>query len=140
MDSDSMGDPLHVTVVVTRTGGIAGLRRQWQIDSRGDEASEWVSLIQECPWSGAASNASGADRFAWSIVALLGPDRHDAELSDDQIDGPWALLVEAVRARGAPVAPAPRPSPSPAPPPAEPEERAESAEPEERAESAEPTG
>ena len=90
MDSDIMGDPVHVTVVVTRTGGIAGLRRQWQVDSRGDEASEWVSLIEECPWSRAASSASGADRFAWSIVALLGPDRHDAELSDDQIDGPWS--------------------------------------------------
>ena len=115
MDSDRMGDPLHVTVVVTRTGGIAGLRRQWQVDSRGDEASEWVSLIEECPWSRAASSASGADRFAWTIVALLGPQRHDAELSDDQIDGPWALLVEAVRTRGAPVTPAPRPSPSPAP-------------------------
>ena len=120
MDSDTRDDPIHVTVVVTRTGGIAGLRRQWQVDSRGDEASEWVSLIQECPWSGAASSASGADRFAWSIVALLGPDRHDAELSDDQIDGPWALLVEAVRTKGAPVAAAPRPSPSPAPPPAAP--------------------
>ncbi len=122
MDSDSMDDPVHVTVVVTRTGGIAGLRRQWQVDSRGDEASEWVALIEECPWPRAASRASGADRFAWSIVALLGPDRHDAELSDDQIDGPWAILVEAVRTRGAPVRPAPRPTPSPAPSPAEPEE------------------
>ena len=121
MDSDIMGDPIHVTVVVTRTGGIAGLRRQWQVDSRGDEASEWVSLIEECPWSRAGSSASGADRFVWSIVALLGPDRHDAELSDDQIDGPWAILVEAVRTRGAPVRPAPRPTPSPAPSHADPE-------------------
>jgi hypothetical protein len=39
-----------VEVDVARSGGIAGITRRWSAQPAGDEASEWISLIDRCPW------------------------------------------------------------------------------------------
>jgi hypothetical protein len=46
-----------VEVDVARTGGIAGITRRWSAQPPESEASEWISLIDRCPWSEAPSPA-----------------------------------------------------------------------------------
>lgn len=99
--------PIAITVV--RTGGFAGLRKQWEALPPPDEAPTWIALIEECPWDGPRSQSHGADRYAWSVSASLAPSvlaspsaehgrqTHQAELADQDIHGPWRVLIEAVR-------------------------------------------
>ena len=96
---DAVGDPV-VTVTVTRTGGIAGLRRKWRAEAGEDDADTWIALIGECPWDAVQLQrfAAGADRFMWSIDAQCGPDeQRQAELADSDVQGPWQELIDAVR-------------------------------------------
>lgn len=105
-----------VVVRVVRTGGIAGLRREWRVEAGVDEATRWSALIEDCPWEGeAAVPASGADRFVWRIDARCAdrPPR-TAEVSDAALTGPWRALVEEVRSQGS-AGPTPSPSPGASP-------------------------
>ena len=49
-----------VEVDVARTGGIAGMTRRWTAQPPEDEASEWISLIDRCPWRDARPPVGGA--------------------------------------------------------------------------------
>lgn len=97
-----------VAVLVTRTGGFAGLTKRWRAEPAESEASEWIALISQCPWDAVADRSSthgsthhaarGADRFTWAIHARCGEEHeHDAELTDDDLVGAWRRLVDAVR-------------------------------------------
>lgn len=103
-----------IEVDVARTGGFAGITRRWTAQPPPDEASEWISLIDRCPWdeaptptpSGrtAAPSPVVADRdpvpdgFVWWIRASWsGTFTKEAELPDDAITGAWRELVDAVR-------------------------------------------
>lgn len=101
---EQSSDPDPVVVEVTRTGGIAGLRRSWRAESEPDEATELIALIEQCPWEAAAEPCApspGADRFAWRIHARCDPEReHDARLADGDLTGAWRDLVDAVRSWG----------------------------------------
>ncbi|MFB8388325.1 protealysin inhibitor emfourin [Microbacterium sp. NPDC055910] len=91
-------------VVVTRTGGVAGMRRAWRAEPGPDEAPVLIELIEQCPWDAVADPCDpprGADRFVWRIHARCDDDReHDAELADAELTGAWRALVDAVRAWG----------------------------------------
>jgi len=114
--------PPAVEVDVARSGGIAGITRRWSAQPVGDEASEWISLIDRCPWDDAAAPgpepAPGAaptaeddhrrshrdrrppvpDGFTWWIRATWSDsDPREAELVDDEVVGAWRDLVDAVR-------------------------------------------
>lgn len=103
-----------VAVAVIRTGGFAGLRREWRAEPPADEADHWVGLIERCPWDAAdAFDPTSADRFQWCIRAQTGVRRHEAELADRAVTGPWRDLVDEVRR----VSGGPTPSPSPGPDP-----------------------
>ncbi|MDL5353216.1 protealysin inhibitor emfourin [Microbacterium sp. zg-YB36] len=91
-------DEPSVTVTVVRTGGIAGMRRQWRAAPVGEEAGEWVALIEQCPWDRSPGDASGADRFCWRVSAEAGATKHEADLPDADVQGPWRALIDAVRA------------------------------------------
>jgi len=86
-------------VAVTRTGGFAGLTRVWKAEPPDDEASEWIALIDRCPWDECADpNPRGADRFQWSIRAQFDAAwEREADLPDSALTGPWRELVDAVR-------------------------------------------
>lgn len=96
-----------VEVDVARTGGFAGITRRWTAQAPEDEASDWISLIDRCPWDraprpGEADDPSGAspmpDRFVWWIRASwTGADPREAELPDEELTGAWRELVDAVR-------------------------------------------
>lgn len=102
--------PAAVEVAVKRTGGFAGLSRQWRAEPPAEEASDWVALIARCPWDAASTPSRhaparreaeprpGADRFVWWIQARCGEDdEREAELPDDEVTGAWRDLVDAVR-------------------------------------------
>lgn len=93
-----------IVVHVVRTGGFAGLRREWTAEPDPDEAPAWVSLIEECPWEAATATArsDGADRFVWGIDARLRRHAWSVQLGDGDVEGPWRTLVDAVREFGAP--------------------------------------
>ena len=101
-----------VAVTVTRSGGIAGLRRTWRAEPDSAEAPQWIALIDECPWDavdeGVARTTRGADRYVWHVDARLGEAERVAALADPDVRGPWRQLIDAVRAaasdspRGAP--------------------------------------
>ena len=91
----------QVVIAVVRTGGIAGIRRQWRVEADAPDAEEWITLIDSCPWEQDADAGSGADRFMWSIRARTPSEHRERELPDSALDGPWRALVEAVRAAAA---------------------------------------
>jgi hypothetical protein len=92
-------EPTRVIVVVVRTGGLAGLRREWRAEPAADDTAHWIELIDGCPWDDHPPSTRGADRYVWSIRARYDerPERV-VELGDAQVDGPWRTLVDEVRA------------------------------------------
>jgi hypothetical protein len=87
-----------ITVTVVRTGGFAGIRREWNARPPEPERPRWLMLIRQCPWDAAdESDAGGADRFVWHIEAQLGDDDHRAEVPETRLHGPWRDLVAEVQ-------------------------------------------
>jgi hypothetical protein len=93
-----------IVVHVVRSGGFAGLRREWTAAPEPDEASAWIALIEDCPWDAATGSAppTGADRFQWAINARCSDAERTARLGDTDVRGPWRALVDAVREFAAP--------------------------------------
>jgi hypothetical protein len=95
------GEPL-VVVAVTRSGGIAGLRREWRVEPAASDVPHWVTLIESCPWDAVDTcPPQGADRYVWRIRARCETPQdtveRDAELQDPQVEGPWQALIDEVR-------------------------------------------
>lgn len=88
-------------IVVIRTGGVAGIRRRWQVEPPREEAPRWIELIDHCPWEAPAPTPPGADRYVWSIQARTPEMRRERDLPESALDGPWRQLVDAVRAAAA---------------------------------------
>jgi hypothetical protein len=84
------------TIVVVRSGGFAGLHREWCVSSVDDDRIDWAALVEACPWNSRAPRAMGADQFVWSITAA-GPDKRTATLGDPALTGPWRELVTTVQ-------------------------------------------
>jgi hypothetical protein len=92
--------PAHapVSVTVTRTGGFAGIRKEWHTEPPEEDVPRWVALIDGCPWDAVIElTGPGADRFVWRINARCGPEERGAELPDSDLQGPWRELVDEVR-------------------------------------------
>lgn len=88
-----------MVVTVVRSGGIAGMRRQWRAAPPPEEVPRWRELVASCPWDDPGTDAEGADRFTWSIRAADdAATPREAEVPDSRLDGPWRALVDAVRA------------------------------------------
>lgn len=102
------GGEKAIVVEVIRTGGLAGLRREWRAAPPPDATRRWVILIERCPWDAAdAADPKGADRFQWFIRARAGAERREAELADRALTGPWRELVDEVRRAAASEPPRP---------------------------------
>lgn len=98
-----MAEPAEVRIQVTRSGGVAGIRRGWCVESQ--EADAWEPLVAACPWD-AEPECVGADRFVWLIEVAAPPPVRTARLPAGAVHGPWRELVERVREQGEPVRPA----------------------------------
>ncbi|WEG07821.1 hypothetical protein PU630_11265 [Microbacterium horticulturae] len=92
-------DQPAVSVTVVRTGGFAGLRREWNAQPPEPQRERWVMLIRQCPWDepDAAAPAPAPDRFTWHIQAQLGADDRSADVPETQLHGPWRDLVAEVQ-------------------------------------------
>lgn len=90
----------RVVVAVIRSGGIAGLRRRWLVETeaQNDDAATWIARIDRCPWDADLDSDRGADRYVWTIRARTPAEQREREIPDGALDGPWLELVEAVRA------------------------------------------
>ncbi|TDX74106.1 hypothetical protein EDF35_4139 [Rathayibacter sp. PhB151] len=85
-------------VIVSRSGGFAGLRRVWRIDvdQQPDEGA-WHALIGSLDWDdrprAAATPAGRPDRFVYEIRVQT----HTVRLGETELDGAWRELVERVK-------------------------------------------
>jgi hypothetical protein len=104
-ESPAPTDP-QVVIAVVRTGGIAGIRRQWRVEPDPADAPEWLSMVDSCPWDADGDTSTGADRFVWLIRVHTPSEKRERELPDSALDGPWRELVDAVRAAAKAAAPA----------------------------------
>jgi hypothetical protein len=92
-------EALTFRILVVRSGGIAGIRQQWQVEPQ-DDADDWVALVQACPWGATGSDPSSRDRFSWRIEARMPRPVCTATVPDAQLVGPWRALVDRVREVG----------------------------------------
>jgi hypothetical protein len=123
-------------VIVSRSGGIAGMRMTWQVRIEDQpDASDWFALLRALPWDQVDHQAVRPDRFVYRIrfekPADPEPDgdgrtsaddapglpaEAEATLAEQQLKGPWRELVDRVRAVGGPRSAGSRTSaPTPAP-------------------------
>lgn len=98
-DATDDADRSRIVVAVVRTGGFAGLRRRWRVEPAPEQAPQWVDLVERCPWDEQtdATTDAGADRFVWSIHAVLREQQREQVVPDTQLQGAWRDLVDAVR-------------------------------------------
>jgi hypothetical protein len=92
--------PPRVEVAVIRSGGFAGLQREWRVEPDPVDVPHWTELIEKCPWDEPVDGrAPEADRFTWRIRARCepGPTRR-AELPESSLIGAWRRLVDEARA------------------------------------------
>ena len=88
----------HVAVRLTRTGGLAGITRRWQAEAPEGDASQWVAVIDQCPWDETPPTDSvRTDGFTWRIVAVVRHDERSVVLPESAAVGPWATLISVVR-------------------------------------------
>lgn len=86
-------------VIVSRSGGLAGLRITWQVrvDEQPDR-DDWYLLIEEIPWGRPPPVPPEPDRFIYRIRC----EPHEATLAERQLTGPWRRLVDRVQERAEP--------------------------------------
>ncbi|WP_353115022.1 protealysin inhibitor emfourin [Microbacterium sp.] len=98
-DGDTGAEGPAIVILVMRSGGIAGLRRRWEVAARGDDEGRWTELLESCPWDDPAPRPDGgADRFTWSIRARMSDDERVRDLPESAVTGAWRDLIDAVRA------------------------------------------
>src|SRR5690554_6133623 len=67
--------PGELGIRVERTGGIAGLRREWSVHVHGEsEVERWTPVVEACPWEEEAPEPVQPDRFVYEIRVTL-PNR-----------------------------------------------------------------
>ncbi len=86
-------DELPFVITVARTGGFAGVRREWSIEvSAPQDAERWRPIVEACPWDDVATSAT-PDGFVYDLRVA----DHEAVVAERELDGPWRQLVDEVR-------------------------------------------
>ncbi|MBC7723543.1 MAG: hypothetical protein H7146_02185 [Burkholderiaceae bacterium] len=81
-------------IQVVRSGGIAGLKREWNVDVDAQEdCDDWHRLIDELPWNPPVASAPQPDRYVYRITM----SRRLITLREGDLTGPWRQLVDRVR-------------------------------------------
>ena len=102
LEPDTSGDD-RMVIVVVRSGGIAGLSKQWRTEPAPDHRPHWRRLVESCPWDAVPAASPGADRYQWRIEVDEGDAAtRRAQLSDGQVEGPWRVLVDEVHQSATP--------------------------------------
>lgn len=74
-------------ITVTRSGGFAGMRRQWSVEPAGPEEDRWRALVEACPWD--RPETPGADAGTGSGAAT-GPGADAGPAADASAAPPAA--------------------------------------------------
>lgn len=86
-------DELPFVITVVRSGGFAGLRREWSVEvAAPDEAERWRPIVEACPWDDDAGDTM-PDGFVYDFRVA----DHQAHIAEHELDGPWRQLADAVR-------------------------------------------
>jgi hypothetical protein len=85
-------------ILVVRSGGFAGLSRQWRVRSSDHPEVDWVRLVEACPWGAASRPDHTRDQFTWRIEATASTRKRRATLADSRVRGAWRQLVDEVKA------------------------------------------
>lgn len=86
-------DELPFVITVARSGGFAGLKREWTIEvSAAQEAERWRPIVEACPWNDAPT-APTADGFVYDVRVA----DHEAIVTERELAGPWRDLVDEVK-------------------------------------------
>lgn len=82
-------------VVVSRSGGVAGIRLTWEVrvDEQPDP-EDWQAFLASLPWDEAGDAEGAPDRFLYRIRCAP----HEVVLPEPAITGPWRELVDRVKA------------------------------------------
>ncbi|PRY69681.1 hypothetical protein B0I08_102358 [Glaciihabitans tibetensis] len=81
-------------VYVTRSGGIAGLRRTWAVATDEQPDREWwEELLGRLPWDERSSCPPQPDRYVYEIRY----SRRRVTIPEQLVTGPWLELVERVK-------------------------------------------
>ena len=97
--TDPSGEQSPQEIRVTRSGGIAGLRRTWVVVVEDQpDSDQWQLLISSLPWADAEVSAPQPDRYTYEIVCA----QHRVLLAEQSIDGQWRELLDRVRASSRP--------------------------------------
>ncbi|KAA1378420.1 protealysin inhibitor emfourin [Aeromicrobium fastidiosum] len=88
-------DELPFVITVARTGGFAGLRREWSIEvAVPQDADRWRPIVEACPWDDLDGDRDvTADGFVYAVSVA----DHAAVVPERELDGPWRQLVDEVR-------------------------------------------
>jgi hypothetical protein len=89
----------ELTILVVRSGGIAGIPRRWAVDEQ-EPGDDWIALLEACPWDAVVADDASRDRFVWRIEARMARRHREASVPDRELTGPWRELVDRVQAEG----------------------------------------
>jgi hypothetical protein len=84
------------TLHVVRSGGFAGLKREWRVSSSDAPSVDWPTIISACPWQKTYPPTAERDRFVWRIEATSSRQTRTATLPESAVTGPWRTLVDQV--------------------------------------------
>ena len=90
--------PDTLTILVVRSGGFAGLSREWRVRSVDHPEVDWARLVEACPWDAVSPPDHSRDQFIWRIEAHAPVKRRRATLPDSRVRGAWRSLVDQVKA------------------------------------------
>ncbi|MCW4386740.1 hypothetical protein OH146_13245 [Salinibacterium sp. SYSU T00001] len=85
-------------ITVRRTGGMAGISREWSATVDAEEEG-WRELLDRLPRDAAQGGADGADRFIYLVVCASDPETDEwrCEIPERNFTGPWQELLDRVR-------------------------------------------
>ena len=93
-------DESSLLITVTRTGGFAGLRREWSVTAtEPDDAEALQNLIDACPWDDRYDDGH-ADGYLYDFRAADPKAvEHRAVVPENQLCDPWRQLRDEVQRR-----------------------------------------
>ncbi|MCU1542954.1 MAG: hypothetical protein JWM50_819 [Microbacteriaceae bacterium] len=94
--ADARPDPGWMILVV-RSGGFAGVSREWRVRSSEHPDVDWVALVEACPWGVVSAADHTRDQFVWRIEAKAPARECRATLPDSRVRGAWRDLVDEVK-------------------------------------------
>ncbi|NJC23516.1 putative secreted protein [Arthrobacter pigmenti] len=78
-------------IVVSRSGGFAGITRTWSVDVSSDEAQErWLPLLDQVE---DFDDDAQRDRYVYRISVGY----REVTVTESAVQGPWKELVERVK-------------------------------------------